>query len=92
MNLNEYIKKLKQAKELKIEYREHNNEFFSSVKGIINTMDNKKKKISKIDLVLLEMREGFRQVNARLDRLENDVAQIKQCPTIKRELEELNNN
>ena len=99
MNLNEYIKKLKQAKELKIEYREHNNEFFSSVKGIINTMDNKKKKISKIDLVLLEMREGFRQVNARLDkvearldRLESDVAQIKQCPTIKRELDQLNNN
>ena len=96
--LDECIKKLKQAKELKIEYREHNNEFFSSVKGIINNMDNKKKRITNNEVMdrLNRLEEivltGFKQVNSRLDRLENDVAQIKQCPTIKRELDELNNN
>ena len=53
-------------------------------------------KVSKIDLILQEMRQGFNQVNTRLNNLEKDVSQlkidvdqIKQCPTIKRELNNL---
>ena len=57
-------------------------------------------KISKIDLILQEMRQRFNQVNTRLDTLEKDVSilkkdvsqlkidvnQIKKCPIIKQEL------
>ena len=60
-------------------------------------------KVSKIDLILQEMKQGFNQVNTRLDNLEKDVStlkqdlyqlkidvhQIKQCPTIKQELNNL---
>ena len=60
-------------------------------------------KVSKIDLILQEMKQGFNQVNTRLNNLEKDVSilkkdvsqlkidvdQIKQCPTIKRELNNL---
>ena len=60
-------------------------------------------KVSKIDLILQEMKQGFNQVNTRLDNLEKnvstlkqdlyqlkiDVHQIKQCPTIKQELNNL---
>ena len=113
MNINDFIKILKRASEVEIDYKkDQNNGFVAKIKGIINTMDNKKRRITnnevmdKLDRVVdrldsLENRldrleelvlTGFKQVNARLDRLENDVAQIKQCPTIKRELDELNNN
>ena len=54
-------------------------------------------KVSKIDLILQEMKQGFNQVNTRLDNLEKDVSQlkidvdqIKQCPTIKQELNDIN--
>ena len=63
-------------------------------------LGDKMTKVSKIDLILQEMRQGFNQVNTRLDRVEGrldnlekdvsilkqDVALIKQCPTIKQEL------
>ena len=99
MNLHDLNKKIKNARNIKIDYKEEkDNSFVAIIRGIINSMDNKKKRITINDVVIminnltLEMREGFRQVNARLDRLESDVAQIKQCPTIKCELDELNNN
>ena len=99
MNLHDLNKKIKNARNIKIDYKEEkDNSFVAIIRDIINIMDNKKKRITINDVVIminnltLEMREGFRQVNARLDRLESDVAQIKQCPTIKRELDELNNN
>ena len=86
--LDECIKKLKQAKELKIEYQEQDNQLILTAKGIITNAE-----------ILKIMNEGFDQiknklvnVNTRLDNLESDVAQIKQCPTIKHELNEFNDN
>ena len=40
-------------------------------------LGDKMTKVSKIDLILQEMRQGFNQVNTRLDNLEKDVSQLK---------------
>ena len=40
-------------------------------------LGDKMTKVSKIDLILQEMREGFNQVNTRLDTLEKDVSILK---------------
>ena len=84
MNLHDLNKKIKNARNIKIDYKEEkDNSFVAIIRGIINSMDNKKKRITINDVVIminnltLEMREGFRQVNARLDNLENDVAILK---------------
>ena len=41
------------------------------------TLGDKMAKVSKIDLILQEMRQGFNQVNTRLDNLEKDVSILK---------------
>ena len=39
-------------------------------------------KVSKIDLILQEMRQGFNQVNTKLDNLEKDISILKQDVSI----------
>ena len=40
-------------------------------------LGDKMTKVSKIDLILQEMRQGFNQVNTRLNNLEKDVSILK---------------
>ena len=84
MNINDFIKILKRASEVEIDYKkDQNNGFVAIIKGIINIMDNKKRRITnnevmdrldKLEEIVLtgfkQVKEEFAIVNARLDKVE----------------------
>ena len=74
MNINDFIKILKKASEVEIDYKkDQNNGFVAKIKGIINNMDNKKRRIT-----INEVMDKLDRVVDRLDRLENRLDRLEE--------------
>ena len=62
------------------------------VTGVIGDMSSSTtlKSLEKlINNLSTKVEEGFESVNSRLDNVEKDIKDIKECPTIQKELKEL---
>ena len=65
------------------------------VTGVIGDMTSSTtlKSLEKlINNLSTKVEEGFESVNSRLDNVEKDIKDIKECPTIQKELKELKKN
>ena len=77
---------MKEFKSEMKEFKSEMNEFKSEMKEMKTSIEDLKKQMTNLTEIVAT---GFKNVNTRLDNLEKDVAAIKACPTIQKELKTL---
>ncbi len=84
--MKEFKSEMNELKSEMKEFKSEMNEFKSEMKEMKTSIEDLKKQMTNLTEIVAT---GFKNVNTRLDNLEKDVAAIKACPTIQKELKTL---